>query len=283
MKRVYRYRVYSLLVPPTLWLLIFFMVPVISIAVYSFYSRGVYGEINVAFTLNNFKEAFSPVYLGALGRTLLLATSNAAISLLIGYPVAFYMSFYVHPKRKHIILLLILLPFWSSYIARIYSWLLLLSQNGPVSRLLLLLHLRHNPLDILFTPEASLVGLLYNYLPFMILAVFISLEKIDRRWLDASKDLGATGVATFRRLILPLSASGMFSGTILVLVFSVSDYIIPNILGGARYLLTSNVITNQYFSTRNVPLGAALTVVFMLTVTVIISILYRLMKKYTYA
>jgi spermidine/putrescine transport system permease protein len=265
----------ALMAPSVGWLLFFFMIPLLSIAVYAFYTRGDYGELKASFTTANFQTALLPIYLQALFRTLILAGTNIMLCLLFGYPVAYYLSFYVPDRRKSTFLLLIILPFWSSYIARAYSLLLLFSENGPVNHALLSLHIIHQPLPLLLTPGATVTGLLYNYLPFMVLSVYIALEKIDRRLIFAARDLGASPISAFKKIVLPLSISGIGTGAILVLVFSVSDYIIPNILGGSRNLLISNVITNQYFSTRNVPLGSALALIFIAAVMGLVVLLYR--------
>ena len=267
------------LLPSLIWLSIFFIVPFIIIFVYSFFERGTYGEVMYRFNLENYTTIVDFLYLKAFSRTLLLALFNVFISLVIAYPVAYFIAFKTSTRVQNILLLAIILPFWTNYLARIYSWLMLLGDKGIINNTLIGLGIISEPISMIFSPFAILIGLTYNYLPFMILSLYVSLEGLDKRLMKAAADLGATKLQVFTKVTLPLSIRGIINGSVLIFAFSIADYVIPNLLGGSKYLLISNVIANQFVFTRNVPFGAALTIVFTFIVLLIIIIQNNSLKR----
>lgn len=270
------------LAPPLLWLLIFFVLPFIVLLFFSFFERGIYGNIVYNFTLDNYSELTSPVYLGAFTRTLGVGILNAILTFLIGYPVAYYLAFKASDRAQQIMVAALILPFWTNYLSRTYAWLILLGEEGAINQWLISARLVSEPLNMLFTPFSVMIGLLYNYLPFMILALYATLVRIDKNYLNVAKDLGASSAQTFFRVTFPLSLNGVFLGALLVFTFSIADYIIPNILGGSKYLLVSNIIANQFVQTRNIPLGASMTAVFMLLIFVFLWIQSKLSNRIIY-
>lgn len=272
---------YLALLPGMLWIALFFIAPLLIITTYGFFTRGVYGQVIYDFDLNHVRELLNPTYASAFGRSFLMAAANVCLCILMAYPVAYYISFRLQGKLQNLVLIAIILPLWTNYLARTYSWFMILSDNGPINQTLHCLHVNENPIQILFTPVSVLIGLLYNYVPFMVLALYVGMEKIDRNLLLAAKDLGATKLEAFKRITLPLSVTGMINGSILVFVFSLSDYIVPNILGGAKHLLISNVIANQFLVARNVPLGALLATALVLLIFACILLLTKSTKRYS--
>ncbi len=264
-----------LIFPSGLWITAFFLMPFFVVFIYTFFSRGIYGNIEYNININNYYRAFEFVYATSFFRSLIYAILTSLITLLIGYPVAYCIVKISNLKVKRLLLFLIILPFWSNYIARIYAWAMLLSDKGIVYQLLFELNLIEENLSILYSSNAVYIGLIHNYLPFMILSIYVALENIDKRILNASYDLGASFSYSFMRIILPLSYSGIRNGCIMVFSFAIADYVIPNILGGSKKLLISNVISNQFITTRDIPFGATLTVLFTILVFAMIYYLYK--------
>jgi len=268
------YRKYSTLAPPALWLGVFFLVPLLVIFVYSFFQRGDYGEIIYAFTLDNYLRATAPLYAGTLIASVRIALIATVLCLILGYPLAWYIARQT-PSLKKILLALLIIPFWTNFLVRTYAWIFILRTEGLLNNTLLSLGIIDAPLEILFTQTAVIIGLVYTYLPFMVLPIYVSIEKLDRALFDASRDLGATAWQSFRRVMLPLTRPGIISGSILVFVPCLGAYITPDLLGGAKSLMVGNLIQIQFLAARDWPFGAALSFIVMAIVLVLLLVYAR--------
>lgn len=253
-----------LLVPAGGWLLLFFALPLAIMAAYSVMPRGTYGGVDPGFTLEHYARFFDPLYLSMLQRTTVTALVCTAICLLLGYPVAYAIA--RAGPRKNLLLLLVVLPFWSSFLVRTFAMIFLLRDSGFINGLLLRLGLIDAPLTLLYTPFAVMVGLVYTFLPFMILPVYASLERLDPSLLEAGAVLGARPAARFRRIVLPLSMPGVVAGCLLVFVPALGSFIPSDLLGGAKHMLIGNLVQNQFTAARNWPFGSAASFVVMLAV-----------------
>jgi spermidine/putrescine transport system permease protein len=268
-------RLAALLAPVTLLLGAFFLVPLGIMATYSVLSPGLYGGVEWEFYPYNYGrilgaplgdvEEFDPAYLGILLRSLRLAAVTVLVSLLIAYPAAFWVSRQTG-TRKALALFLVTLPFFASLIIRVYAWLIILRPTGFLNLALEALGLVDQPLELLFTEAAVIVGLVYILLPFMFLPVYASVEKLDPQLLQASHDLGATPVQTFRRVVLPLTLPGIVGGSIIVFIPAFGNFVVPALLGGAKVMLVGNTIEQQFLAARNWPFGAALAMIVLATV-----------------
>jgi spermidine/putrescine transport system permease protein len=251
---------YALLTPMLLWLAFFVLAPAIVMLVYSFCQRDEFGDLVFEFTTENYRRVFSPLYLRILLRSIALAGLTATLCLLIGYPCAFFIA-RCHPAWRSRLLLLVMLPFWTSFLIRIYAWITIFKQEGLLNAALESLHIVPNliaPTRMMYTPSAVVVGMVYTFLPFMILPVYGSVEQLRTSLVEAAMDLGAGPVRTFLKVVLPLTAPGISAGMLLVFVPSIGMFAITDLLGGAKVPMVGNVIQNQFGQARDVPFGAAL-------------------------
>jgi spermidine/putrescine transport system permease protein len=253
-----------LLAPGLFWLVAFFAVPVGVLAATSFMPRGIYGGVRTGFTLEHYVRFLDPLYLGILARTILLSLATTAICLLVGYPMAFGIA--RSGRWKGVLLVLVILPLWTSFLVRTYAMMFLLRDNGLVNAVLLRLGLVRAPLHLLYTPGAVLAGLAYGLLPLMVLPVYTSLEKLDPALLEAAETLGARPAARFTRVILPLSLPGTIAGCLLVFIPSLGSFLTPDLLGGARDMMIGTLIQNQVGAARDWPFGSAASVAVMAVV-----------------
>ncbi len=252
----------SILIPPAAWLIVFFVVPLVVVFAYSFFERGTYGEIIYTFSFDNYIRAIDPLYLSTLWRSIRLSLIATGISLLFGYPLAWYIASRGEQAKK-ILLVLLLVPFWTNFLVRTYAWIFILRTEGLMNSVLMGVGLTTSPIEILFTEIAVVIGLVYTYLPFMVLPIYVSVEKLDHRLIDAARDLGATSRQIFRNITLPLTRAGVISGCILVFVPCLGAYITPDLLGGAKSLMMGNLIQMQFLAARDWPFGAALSFLVM--------------------
>lgn len=259
--------------PTGLWLGVFFVLPLLIIIAYSFMQRGVYGELVYTFSVDNYIKLIDPLYAQTLWRSVWIATLTTVITLVSGYPVAWFIA-QKSDRSKKILLALLILPFWTNFLVRTYSWIFILRTEGLLNNTLISLGLIDQPLEILFTQTAVLIGLVYTYLPFMILPIYVSIEKLDKSLLDATKDLGATSFQSFWHVILPLTKVGVISGCVLVFVPALGAYITPDLLGGAKNLMIGNLIQIQFLSARDWPFGSALSLVVMIIVMILLLFQY---------
>ena len=261
----------GLLAPVTIWLGLFFLVPLLLILAYSFGTSGIYGGITLGFNPGNYLKVFDPLYLEIIGRTFFIAALNTLLCLALGYPLAYFIVFKGRRWRNALVLL-VMVPFWTSLLIRAYAWVVILGGNGIANRTLQFLGITDEPLTLIFTPEAVLMGMVYSYLPFMILPLYAALEKFDTRLKEAAQDLGASRWHTFWRVTFPLSLPGVIAGSILVFIPSAGEFVIPDLLGGSRTVMTGNLIQNQFLQARDWAFGSALSV--MLAVLLLGAIMF---------
>ncbi|WP_438480652.1 ABC transporter permease [Oleiharenicola lentus] len=267
-----------LLAPLLLWLAAFVIVPMLILFVYSFCTRDDLGRVVFSFTLENYARVFDPVYLKILGRSVGYAALTTAICVAIGYPVAWFMARQRESVRNKL-LLLVMIPFWTSFLIRTYAWIAILKSEGLMNGLLQWARVISVPLDILYTPTAVVIGLVYAYLPFMILPIYGSAEKLDQSLVEAAYDLGAGPIRAFSKVIIPLTWPGISAGILLVFVPAIGMFAITDLMGGAQVPMIGNVIQNQFFRARNWPFGAALGVVFTLMFIVAYVLVQRRASK----
>ena len=264
-------RLAGLLAPVTIWLGLFFLVPLLLILAYSFGTSGIYGGITLGFNPGNYLKVFDPLYLEIIGRTFFIAALNTLVCLALGYPLAYFIVFKGRRWRNALVLL-VMVPFWTSLLIRAYAWVVILGGNGVANRTLQFLGITDEPLTLIFTPEAVLMGMVYSYLPFMVLPLYAALEKFDTRLKEAAQDLGASRWHTFWKVTFPLSMPGLIAGSILVFIPSAGEFVIPDLLGGSRTVMTGNLIQNQFLQARDWAFGSALSV--MLAVLLLGAIMF---------
>jgi spermidine/putrescine transport system permease protein len=262
------------LAPTAVILVLLYGLPLLIIGAYSILQRGAYGGVEAALTLASFQRLADSLYLTILARSFLLAATATLLCLLLAFPLAWFIS--NAGPRKNLYLALVVLPFWTSVLICMYSWMFLLRDTGLVNTLLLSLGWISEPIPLLYNYGAVLLGLVYNYLPFMVLPLYAALERLDPHLVEASSDLGARPWTTFRRVVLPLSAPGVRAGTVLVFIPCLGDYLTPDLLGGGRTIMIGNLIQNQFTSSRDYPFGAAVSLALM---SVVMLLLWQLLKR----
>lgn len=247
-----------LLGPGLGWLALLMVVPCGLIFTYAFFERGIYGGIDHVFTIENFVRAADPLYLGIFLRSAKIAFLATIIAILIAYPAAYAIT--LAPRRWQTgLLILVILPFWSNYLIRTYAWIVMLNREGLINNTLKGAGLIDEPLSLLYNNFAVIVGLVYNYTPFVVLAIYSSLNRINVETIEASEDLGAPAWATFYRVILPQTVPGIAAGGVFVFVLSIGNFITPDLLGGGRLQMVGNLIYDQFLSARDWPFGATLS------------------------
>jgi spermidine/putrescine transport system permease protein len=251
-----------LLAPMLLWLLAFIVVPTGILLVYSFCQRDDVGRVVFEFTWDNYIRVFDPVYLMIFAKSVGYAGLTTALCIVLGYPMAYTIARAREDWRQRL-LFLVMVPFWTSFLVRTYAWITILKREGLLNGALLYTQVIVNPFDMMYTPGAVIIGLVYAYLPFMILPIFSSAEKLDSSVVEAAHDLGAGPVRAFTTVIIPLTKPGIFAGIMLVFLPAIGMFAITDLMGGARTPLIGNVIQNQFFQARDWPFGAALGIVFM--------------------
>lgn len=261
--------VITTVVPVTIWMLAFFIVPLILIFVISFSSRGEAGNIVFDFTLNNYARIFDKLYIGIFFKSIIIAFATTIVCLVLGYPFAFIVA-RSGKKIKPLFLLLIILPFWTNSLVRTYAMIILLRTEGIVNSLLLAIDLINEPLHLMYNNLAIMIGMVYMMFPFMVLPLYSSIEKLDMSLLEAADDLGATPFKKFTNVTLPLTKGGIFSGSLLVFVPTLGLFFITDLMGGSKVMLMSNLIKNQFLTARDWPFGSALSVVLMLIMIILI-------------
>ena len=272
-------RAWALLAPGGFWLLLFFLVPLLIMFVYSFMPRGIYGGVEPGFTLEHYARFFDPLYLEVLQRTFLWSIACTVICLILGYPVAYLI---VRGGRwRNILLFLVVLPFWTSFLVRTFAMIFLMRDSGLINNWFLKLGLIDQPLSILYTPFAVMVGLVYGFLPFMILPIYASLEKLDPSLLEAAEVLGARPRARFRKVTLPLSMPGVVAGCLLVFIPALGSFLTSDLLGGAKQMMIGNLVQNQFSAARNWPFGSAASFIVMALVLAAVMIYLRVRDKNT--
>lgn len=267
-----------LLAPGVLWLVGFMIVPVCFMVVVSFWSSGYYGT-QPDFTFRNYLKLIqSPLYSGQLIKTLRIGLEATAISLVISWPIAYFIS-RATGTRKAVLVLALFLPFWASYVVRAFVWLPILGRNGFINSTLMSLGVIDTPIDgLLYNEGAVLVGLVYVYTLFMTLPIYMSIERIDKRLIEAATDLGARPFSVFRHILLPLSWPGVVSGCIMVFLLTMSAYVTPQLLGGPQGIMFGNVIASQFLANNDWAFGSALSVALVAIVMGLFLLVGRRMK-----
>lgn len=264
-KRPPGWRGWLMLAPMVLWLLAFVVVPTGILAVYSFCKPGEGEMVEYSFTMEHYRRIFDPAegYLKIFARSLGYAGLTTALCIIIGFPVAYYIGRASEAQRNRL-LILIMVPFWTSFLIRTYAWLNILADEGMLNGLLMYVRVISEPWSLLYTPFAVIIGLVYSYLPFMILPIYGSVEKLDNSLMEAAFDLGAGPVRAFQQVVIPLTRPGIVAGALLVFVPSIAMFAIAELMGGGQVPMLGNVIQNQFLAARNPPFGAALGITLLL-------------------
>jgi len=256
-----------LIAPPFIYAVLLLAAPLAAIVLFSFWTQD-FMTIDRSFTLSNYREAFTdPLYMELLSRSLRISLSVTAITVVLAFPVAYFVSFYVAPERKSLWLFLITIPFWTSYLIRVFLWRVILAYDGPVNGTLVGLGVIDEPLAwILYSTNSVVITLAHAYAPFAILPIFVSLEKIDRSLHEAGRDLGENRVMVFLRVTLPLAMPGVLAAVLIVFIPTIGDYVTPRLVGGSDGTMIANMIQTQFMRLNNAPMGATLSVLAMLMV-----------------
>jgi len=261
------------LLPTRLWLALLLAAPLVIICAYSALTRGAYGGAGLPWTAENYTRFLDPLYAAILLRSLLMAAAATALCLLLGFPLALFLS--RARKRRSLYLFLVILPFWTSFLVRTYAWLFLLRDTGLVNTALLALGVIREPLPLLYNNGAVLLGLVYGYLPFMILPLYATLERLDPALLEAAADLGAKPLPALLRVVIPLSAPGIRAGSILVFIPCVGAFLTPDLLGGGKTVMIGNLVQNQFTTARDWPFGSAVSLALMAIVVLLVVMFLR--------
>jgi spermidine/putrescine transport system permease protein len=263
-----------LALPGLLWMAALFIVPLLLVFVISFASRGTYGGVEWDWTLTNYLDLIHPLYGKILAQSMWYALLTTAVCFALGFPMAYFIA--RSPARwQPLLLMLVMLPFWTNFLVRTYAWMILLRGDGLVNRALQFLSIIESPLELLYTPVAVIIGLVYGYLPFMVLPLYVAVERLDRSLVEAAWDLYASRWAVFTRIILPLTKPGIVGGCVLVFVPTIGAFITPDLLGGARSMMIGNLIQHEYLVVRDWPLGSAASFVLMAVVMAAVMLYYR--------
>jgi spermidine/putrescine transport system permease protein len=256
-------QVLVLIFPSLFWLVVFFAIPLIIVFIHSFLSRGPYGQVVWKFNLNNYVRFFDPLYLRIFARSFKIAAVTTVLSLLLGYPMAYWIA--TRPaKSRNILLLLLMIPYWTNFLVRTYAWILILRDSGLVNSLLMGWGLIAEPLPLFGNDFAITVGLVYGWFPSMVLPCYAAIERLDFSLVEAAQDLYANELRAFTRVIFPLTLPGVIAGSILVFIPSLGAYVTPDLLGGAKSVMIGNVIQSQFLTVRDLPFGSAFSFVLML-------------------
>ena len=253
---------------------VFVFAPLTIILFYSFLKSGIYGEIIYSFSLENFQAVLGGGYGIVFLNSIYLAFQTNLLCILIGYPIAYYMAMF-GGRWKTILLFLVIVPSWASYLIRLYSLKTIIGSKGLVNSLLLNLDIISSPIEILYTPFAVMLGLVYAWLPYMILPIYAAIEGLDRSVLEAAVDLGATPVRRFFRLTLPMTKGGLLAGSILVFIPTVGEWLVPHIFGGSKVMMAGSLVALKFTSVGNIPAGASLAIMLAATLILILYLTIR--------
>ena len=263
---------------PAIWLFAFFIAPLAFTVVYSF-GRSTFGDVELGFTLDNYGKALGGFYLAAFLRTIRFALTACALSLLVAFPTAYFIARHAGRFRPAA-LLIVLIPYFTSFLIRVMSWQILLARGGFVEVILNGLHLHSGPLDVLDTQTAVFIGMVYAYLPIAIVPLYIVLERIPATLIEASRDLGASRWQTFRHVVLPMSRPGLATAVLLTGVPMIGELAIPTLLGGGRGVLMGQAISTQFVESQDYALGSAMAVLVLIAVGVMVALLARLTRGF---
>ncbi len=267
--------------PPAIYTVLLLAAPLATVLIYSFLTGG-RGVVGAPVTLENYIDLFTqPVYRAVMWRSLTISLMVTATTVILAYPIAYFVSFHVSPSKKSLWLFLITIPFWTSYIIRVSLWRTILGYNGIVDSLLMGLGITSEPVNILSHGFASIVFTLsHAYAPFAVLPIFVSLEKVDRALLEAGQDLGETRWATFLRVTLPLTMPGVIAAVLIVFIPTVGDYVTPELIGGGKTPMIANLIEVEMLKKRDQAMGSAIAVAAMLIVGVVSAVFVLANRRY---
>ena len=264
----------ALLAPTSMWFVLMLILPLIVILIFSFGERAAVGGYAGGFTLEQYANL--PTRLKAFQNTLIIAPAGTLLSLLVAYPLAYYLALRVSRHYKLILLVLVIVPFWTSLLVRTYAWIFILGGRGIPT---LLEFIGIEGVRLINTPGAVLVGIVYGYLPLMVFPIFVSLEKLDKSLLEASSDLGGSPFKTFMQITLPLSMPGIATGCMLVFILLMGEFLIPAFLGGGKVFFIGNALVDLFLQSRNWPFGAAVSVTLVVIMLITVSLYMRMMMR----
>ncbi len=274
MRRSKSVQVLALLSPSAVYLLVFFLLPLLIVLLVSLGKRGPMGGVVYDWNLDNYIRFIDAIYFKIFIRSIWIATANTLLCLLFGYPFAYFIA--RRPKRwRNVLILLVMVPFWTNFLVRTYAWMIILRDKGVINSLLVMTGIITKPLPLLFNQNAVILGLFYGYLPFMVLPLYASIEKLDFSLVEAAQDLGANSLTAFRRIVLPLTMPGIVAGAIITFIPSVGAYVTPDLLGGAKAMMIGNLLQQQFLEVRDWPFGSAVGFILMVTVLLATMVYFR--------
>ncbi|MBN2618467.1 MAG: ABC transporter permease [Spirochaetales bacterium] len=266
---------YTTIFPVTFWLILLVAIPLIYVLVLSFLTRLPNGRVDFVFTMANYKKLINPDYFHIYGISLFVSAVTTAICIVLSYPFAWFIA-QGSERKKTLMMLLVIIPFWTNSLIRLYGWKTILGNEGVLNKVLLTLHLINEPIQMLYSLPAVILGMVYTLLPFMILPIYASVEKLDKTLLEAANDLGAKSIQSFLQISLPLTSPGIFAGSIMVFIPTLGYFFVSDLLGGGNTMMVGNLIKNQFYTAQNWPLGAALSIV-LIIMTLLLVRIYTLM------
>lgn len=258
--------------PYILWTTLFTIVPLVIIFIFSISASSKIGQLSTDFTISRYKQFFEPIYLDVFFRSIKLSLYSTLLCFLIGYPVAYIIA-NKEMRVRNFLILFIILPQWTNFLLRTYAWMSILKDNGPINAFLINIGIIKEPLTLLYTDGAVLMGMVYNFLPYMILPIYTIILKIDNSYIEAARDLGSDTITTFRKVIFPLSMPGIVSGIVMVFMPAISTFVISDLLGGGHSMLMGNLIQNQFLAARNWQFGSAISMVLITIILVTMLVL----------
>ncbi len=268
-------RAWLLLAPSVAWLVIFFVIPLLIVIAYSFLQRGEFGGVRWDFTLENYTRIFDPLYFSTFTRSMYIAIVTTLVCLLLGFPLAYFMA--TRPSRwRGVLLVALIVPFWTNFLIRTYAWMAILRTNtGLINVTLMDLGIIQQPLPLFGNDFAIILGLVYGWLPDMVLPIYAALDSMNKSVLEAASDLYANPVQVFRRVIWPLALPGVVAGSVLVFIPSLGAFVTPALLGGGKSLMIGNIINSQFLGARDWPFGSALSTLMMAVMLLGIMVYFR--------
>ncbi len=267
-------QVLALTWPTIVWLTLFFLFPLVLVVVVSFGRRGDFGGVAYEWTLRNYARLVDALYFGIFSRSLQIALLTTVLCLLFGYPLAYFIA-RRSPRWRSVLLLLVMVPFWTNFLVRTFAWMVILRKSGLVNAILQRFGFIQDPIQFFPSQTAVIIGLFYGFLPFMVLPLYASIEKIDFSLVEAAQDLGANPLRAFRRVVLPLTMPGILGGSILVFIPSIGAYVTPELLGGAKSWMIGNLLQQQFLEVRDWPFGSAMGLILMAIVLLATTVYMR--------
>lgn len=272
-------QIVSLLSPSAAWLFVFFLLPLVMVLLVSLGKRGAMGGVVYQWNLANYIRFVDRIYLKISFRSAWIAAASTFLCLLFGYPLAYFVARRPNRRWRNVLLLLVMIPFWTNFLVRTYAWMIILRDKGLINSLLMQTGIITKPLPLLFNQNAVILGLFYGYLPFMVLPLYASIEKLDFSLVEAAQDLGANSFVAFRRVVLPLTMPGIVAGAIITFIPSIGAYVTPDLLGGAKAMMIGNLLQQQFLEVRDWPFGSAVGVILMATVLLATMLYFRTGRK----